>query len=235
MTRTRIVVALAAVAAVVLLVVVGTYVYARIEDSRAPAPLTLSTTQPSGTPGPEATGGSTTGSADDPDGSWTVSDGSVAGYRVEEVLNGQDVTVVGRTEDVSGEVEVADGALTSARVEVTTSTIATDNGRRDEQFQRILDTGAHPTATFVLDSPLDVSGIADGGAVSVEAVGELTIAGTSQRVTALVQAQLTSDGAQVSGSIPVTFADYGVEAPDLGFVSVEDTGTVEFLLELRRA
>ena len=30
-------------------------------------------------------------------------------------------------------------------------------------------------------------------------------------------------------------ADYGVEAPNLGFVSVEPTGDVEFLLVLERA
>ena len=35
-----------------------------------------------------------------------------------------------------------------------------------------------------------------------------------------------------SGSIPLTFADFGIEAPDLGFVSVEDQGSVEFLLHL---
>jgi hypothetical protein len=33
-------------------------------------------------------------------------------------------------------------------------------------------------------------------------------------------------------SIPLTFADFGIEAPDLGFVSVEDQGSVEFLLRL---
>ena len=31
---------------------------------------------------------------------------------------------------------------------------------------------------------------------------------------------------------PATFADFGIEAPDLGFVSVEDQGSVEFLLRL---
>ena len=37
-------------------------------------------------------------------------------------------------------------------------------------------------------------------------------------------------GGQVVGTIPITFSDYGVEAPDLGFVSVEDTGSIEFSL-----
>ncbi|PGM32354.1 polyisoprenoid-binding protein, partial [Bacillus cereus] len=33
---------------------------------------------------------------------------------------------------------------------------------------------------------------------------------------------------------PITFADYGVQAPDLGFVPVDDDGAVEFSVELAR-
>ena len=44
----------------------------------------------------------------------------------------------------------------------------------------------------------------------------------------------TPDGVDVSGSIPVAFADYGIQAPHLGFVRVEDQGAVEFLLHLAR-
>jgi hypothetical protein len=44
----------------------------------------------------------------------------------------------------------------------------------------------------------------------------------------------TPDGVDVSGSLPLVFADHGVEAPDLGFVRVEDRGAVEFLLRLTR-
>ena len=29
-----------------------------------------------------------------------------------------------------------------------------------------------------------------------------------------------------------TFADFGIQAPDLGFVRVEDRGSIEFLLHL---
>ncbi|MNW61252.1 hypothetical protein D3C74_392960 [compost metagenome] len=47
-----------------------------------------------------------------------------------------------------------------------------------------------------------------------------------------LDAQTVGGGAQVSGSIPVTFSDYDVSAPNLGFVTVEDAGTVELLLEL---
>ena len=36
-----------------------------------------------------------------------------------------------------------------------------------------------------------------------------------------------SDQVQIVSSSPITFADYGIEAPSLGFVSVEDQGSIE--------
>ncbi len=57
------------------------------------------------------------------DGSWTVVPGSgtnetAAGYTVDEVLNGADVTVVGRTSDVSGTATVEDEQLRSGEIVV---------------------------------------------------------------------------------------------------------------------
>ncbi|MGO1316509.1 MAG: YceI family protein [Cellulomonadaceae bacterium] len=209
----------------------GTLVYASIQNTKAPEELALSTTTP-GTDSSTAGAGDAT-DATDLAGEWTVADGSQAGYRVAEVLNGQDVTVVGRTDDVSGTVTVEDISLTAAEITVSMTTITTDSTNRDGKFLEILSTSEYPTATFTLTEPVDISGIADG-VVSVEASGDLTIAGVTQSVTVALEAQQTADGVEVSGSIPVTFSDFGVEAPDLGFVKVEDAGTVEMLLTLTR-
>ncbi len=206
----------------------GTWVYARSQAGTEAAPLALTSAAPSAssdTGDPGATSGPVA------DGTYAVDTGSQAGYRVDEVLSGQDVTVVGRTSDVRGGVTVEGGALTAASIEVDMTTIETDDSGRDRQFLGILDTSAHPTATFVLTSPVDLSGLASGTA-TVEATGTLTIKGVSHEVVVSLDAQTVGDGAQVSGSIPVTFSDYDVSAPNLGFVTVEDAGTVELLLEL---
>jgi hypothetical protein len=50
-----------------------------------------------------------------------------------------------------------------------------------------------------------------------------------------LEAVFDGEGGQVAGSIPITFADFGVEAPNLGFVSVEPDGFVEFSLTIARA
>ena len=168
----------------------------------------------------------------DSSGTWTVSDGSYAGYRLDEVLQGEDVTVTGRTEDVTGEVTIADGEVTEANIEVKVATIATDSDNRDGYFrENAIESDQFPTATFELTEPAAL----EEGATEVALVGDLTVHGETKSVT--VDAEVGGDGAstlQVVGSVPITFADFGVEAPNLGFVSVEDTGSVEFSLDLAK-
>ncbi|MFD7023098.1 YceI family protein, partial [Promicromonospora sukumoe] len=165
--------------------------------------------------------------ADAAAGTWTVSDGSFAGYRLDEVLQGEDVTVTGRTEDVTGSVTVADGAITAADVEVQMATVATDEGNRDAYFRdNALEVEQFPTATFVLTDPAPI----EEGATSVALTGELTVHGVTQPATFDAEVAgdaTTGDPVQVVGSVPITFADFDVEAPDLGFVTVEDEGSIE--------
>lgn len=223
----KLVIAVVALLALAGIAVGGSALYAKIENDKAPDALALST--------PTATTDGTSPGLTEQDlaGTWTVSDGSQAGYRVAEVLNGQDVTVVGRTSDVEGTVTIDGTSLSAADVTVSMTTITTDNSNRDGQFLDILKTSEFPTATFTLTEPVDVSGVTEG-TTSVQAKGELTVAGVSAPVVVALDAQTTATGVEVSGSIPVTFSDFGVDAPDLGFVKVEDTGTVEMLLTLAK-
>ena len=162
-------------------------------------------------------------------GDWTVADGSYAGYRVHEVLQGEDVTVTGRTDEVTGSFTVADGTLTEATIEVDMASVATDEPPRDAYFRGdALEVGTYPTATFALTSPVELP----SGSADVELAGDLTIHGVTQAVTVEAQVGPTADGVQVVGSVPITFSDFDVEAPSLGFVTVDDAGSVEFGLDL---
>ena len=73
-----------------------------------------------------------------------------------------------------------------------------------------------------------------GTPVTVPVTGELTVKGTTRAVRAELSVVRTPEGVDVSGSVPMTFADHGVDPPNLGFVRVEDAGAVEFLLRLTR-
>jgi polyisoprenoid-binding protein YceI len=157
---------------------------------------------------------------------------SVSAAPADSSLNGTDVTVVGKTEDVSGTITVDGSTLKDATVKVDVGTIATDQAPRDDYFRSTaMEVSKYPDATFQLTQPVDAAVPASGQVATVQATGELTMHGVKQTVTVPLQAALTADGVQVSGSIPVTFSDYGVEAPSLGFVSVQDKGTVEFLVK----
>jgi polyisoprenoid-binding protein YceI len=171
-------------------------------------------------------------------GGWSVAQGSEAGYRVNEVLNGTDVTVTGRTEDVSGSFTIEGIGLTlqSATLTVDVASITTDSAQRDSYFRnQALRVSDHPTATFTLTEPVVLDAAPKSGSVlTAEAGGELTIAGETQPVTASVEVRSDGTTAEIAGSIPITFEDFGVEAPNLGFVSVEDAGFVEFQITASR-
>ena len=164
------------------------------------------------------------------DGTWTAQPGSYAGYRVDEVLRGTHATVTGRTEQVEAEVTLDGGAVTAATVTVDIASVRTDQAPRDLYFRSTaLSADEFPSATFTLTEPAPLT----DGTSAVELTGEMTIKGVTKPVTVDAEAaQSADDAVQVVGSIPLTFADYGVEAPSLGFVEVEDTGFVEFSLLL---
>ena len=163
---------------------------------------------------------------------------SFAGFRVNEVLGGGigDFTAVGRTTDVAGSIELTDTALVAVTVEVQMATLRTDNGSRDGQVRRALNTNEFPLAVFTLVEPVELpTGMADGEAFSGSAEGDLAIKGVTNRVTFNLQAQLVGGSIVVVGSSEVAFSDYGVTAPTAPIVvSVEDHGIMEFQLIFTR-
>ncbi len=123
-------------------------------------------------------------------GTWTVAEGSEAGYRVREQLANlpAESDAVGRTSDVTGSITVVtagDAAqLTAGTIEVDTTTIASDEGRRDNRMRNEgLETDAFPTATFTITAPVDIPAGALAGAVTdVTLTGDLTLHGVTKAV-----------------------------------------------------
>jgi polyisoprenoid-binding protein YceI len=167
-------------------------------------------------------------------GTWRVGRGSRAGYRVKEVLLGRDNEAAGRTTEVSGAVTIAGTTVQSANVEVDLASVRSDESRRDNQFRgRIMDVARFPRATFALTEPIELGAEPpEGKRVKVDAVGTLTLRGTTRPVTAAIEALRTGNTLEVIGTIPVTFADYGIPNPSFAIVTTEDRGIVEFLLRL---
>jgi polyisoprenoid-binding protein YceI len=173
-------------------------------------------------------------------GTWKVTTGSVVGYRVNEVLLGQNTTAVGRSSDVTGHLTISGGTssgstATAATFTVAMDTIHSDKSQRDAQFDgRIMDVAKYPTGTFALTQPIDLGTLPANGAVKdYTAHGNLTLHGTTKAVTFTLAVEVKNGQVEVQGDIPVLFSDYNVQNPSLGgFVTTQDHGILEFLLVL---
>ena len=174
------------------------------------------------------------------DGTWTVdtsigdiNDGSstFVGFRIDEVLDpGGETTAVGRTPDVSGELEASGTVIDSFTLEADLSTLATDNNFRNGAIQRTLGTDQFPTATFVSTEPVDLGALpVEGEVFSASVPGTLTIKDISQDIVVDLEAGRGGDTVVVVGTWPIEFADFDIEMPSAPIVvSVEDSGLLEW-------
>ncbi|MFM1837625.1 MAG: hypothetical protein RLZZ327_499 [Actinomycetota bacterium] len=172
---------------------------------------------------------------DDPMGTWRITSESQVGYRVDEVLFGQNVTAVGRTADVTGSLLIGDGAVTSGEFTVDMTTVRSDEPKRDAQFEgRIMDVINYPTASFVLTSPIPLDSAATTSPTTRTAMGNLTLRGVTKPVTVTVVGEIRNTNIVVTGEFTVTFAEWGIPNPSIPGISTEDFGVLEFQLVLER-
>jgi polyisoprenoid-binding protein YceI len=222
--------------ALVLAVSAATFVYIHVVNGDQPAALTVDSVTSTTAGGTTASTAAAVGSQFGVDGTWNLTSGSVVGYRVKETLFGQSGEAVGRTSSITGTVSIAGSSVTAAKLSVDLTTVASNESQRDGQFQnRIMNTSRYPTATFELTSPIGLGSVpSDGVQVTAQATGDLTLHGTTKRVAFTVTAKKTGSTIAIAGSIPVTFADYGINNPSGGPASVGNGGTMEFALRLSR-
>src|SRR4051794_10077366 len=221
--------AIGAPVAVVVLVVGGTFVYVHFVSPDPAPPLAFSSASSDKVSDPPIVGGI--------DGRWTASSGSQVQYRVDEVLFGQNNTATGTTTAVTGDLTISGTTVESAKVTVDMTKISSSEAQRDGQFRgRIMQTSQFPTATFELTQPLQLPSIpANLEQITVPAAGKLTLHGVTKDVTVDLKARLNGSNIEVNGTIPVTFADYGISNPSGGPATVGDDGDIELLLVFHRA
>jgi len=228
---------LGGLAVVVLAAVVVPFVYINFIRDDAPAPLSIDDV-PAQTTAPGQTSATTVDPPGDAlDGTYTVAAGTQAGYRAKEILFGQDADAAGRTSDVTGSAVIAGNTVSKADFTVDMTTVASDQSRRDNQFQgRIMDTASFPTATFELTKPIELSSTPDlNEEIKATATGDFTLRGTTKSVTFEVTASRKgADTIAVQGSVPIVWSEWGIPEPSFGPAQVADNGEIEFLLVLDR-
>jgi polyisoprenoid-binding protein YceI len=200
------------------------------------SPQKLALSSPTATPS-----GSVAASASPTAGTWTVTSGSQAGYRVREQLASLPAPsdAVGRTSSVHGTVTISgsgsSASVSAASITVDVDTLTSDRSIRDARLHRMgLESDRYPTATFVLTNPIALPADAsDGQAINVSATGQLTIHGVSKTVTIPMQARLSGSQIELAGSLTFPFSEFGMTPPSIGgFVTVQDNATMEFDLKL---
>jgi polyisoprenoid-binding protein YceI len=243
-----------AVAIAVAVAIGGFVVYDQVLRGDSAAAFVLPTASPTtATPAATATAGSTaaasspiatTATESDVAGTWNVAADSVAGYRVREQLASlpAESDAVGRTDQVTGSITVeSDGAtttLTAGSLTVDTTTLASDESRRDNRLRNEgLETDRFPTATFTLTQPVDIPAAAVAGTpTDITLTGDLTLHGVTKSVEIPAQAQLVDGTIKVAGSTTFPLSDYEIVAPNIGgfIVSIADDGTLEFLVDFTK-
>jgi polyisoprenoid-binding protein YceI len=172
-------------------------------------------------------------------GTWTVADGSVAGYRVREKLAQLPAPsdAVGRSGAITGQVTMADrgGAYSAenANFTVDVSQLKSDQDKRDNKIRSIgLETDKFPQATFAAPGPISIPEDAvKGSAATVDAEGSLMLHGQTKKVKIPLQIQRNGAQIKIVGTYQFAWADFGMSAPNLApFVSVTGNPTLEFSL-----
>jgi polyisoprenoid-binding protein YceI len=211
-----------AAAAVLVLIVLAAGAFIKLQPTAAPLALPA---------GPASAPAGALG------GTWAVTGGSVAGFRVRETALGLSTDGVGRTSVVTGTVVISADQVTSATVRVDLAAI-TVAGKTPPQVAASLRTRQYPEATFTLTGPVELSqAFTSGSTLWFTATGQLAVNGSVRQVTASISARRDGTTLWLAGSIPVTFSTWGIKAPaSFGFLaSIADHGVAEFLLTLRRA
>jgi polyisoprenoid-binding protein YceI len=170
-------------------------------------------------------------------GTWKVSAGSLAGYRVDELLFGQTHTAVGRTSKVTGGVVISGTEVTAADFTVDLASVKSDQGSRDVQFRGfIMDTADHPDGSFRLTSPIQLGSVpAVGQQIAVPAVGDLTLRGVRRQVSFTLKAERLQGAIDLNAEIPIHFALWHIPNPSFAVAHLGSTGVIEVLLHLTPA
>lgn len=168
---------------------------------------------------------------------FTLSEGTVARYKVEETLARQGfVVATGETSDVSGRIVFdADGGIVAEESAITmqAATLVTDSDRRDRYVRnRTLQTAQYPEIVF---RPTSADGLPTPlthaqGTIDFTISGDLSIIDQTRPITWNASADFGADGAEITGlaSTEFTFEDFAMDKPSVAIVlSVEDTIRLE--------
>ncbi len=160
-----------------------------------------------------------------------------ARFLINEVLLGQDKTVVGITSLVEGELTVDPGDLASVQVgevRIDARGFTTDDDRRTNRLRNDILRSAQDAYRYITFTPTSIEGLpasaAPGDSFNFLVTGDLKILDTIRSVAFAMNATAVDPvTVQGSGTATIRYADFGISIPRVPIVaSVED----EVILEI---
>src|SRR6266511_1476277 len=223
----KVLIGVGAVIVLLAVVAVGGWYFFLKSDPKPPAEITKTT----------VAGGGTL------DGTYRVAPGdaqSFVGYRVQEQLAavGIESTATGRTSDMVGSFTIDGMTVKNVSVDANLLTLKSDRDMRDNRIKTLgLESEKFPQSKFVLTQPINFKSVPKAGeTVKATAKGDFTLHGVTRPVSIPLEGRWDGRDIQVVGSLHVKFADYQMDAPNIGgFVSVKDEGEMEFQILFRKA
>lgn len=160
---------------------------------------------------------------------------STAEFRIDEVLRGEDVTVVGTTQQVGGDIRVnvaTPAESTIGTILVNARDLTTDADNRNRALRQFILQSSDDQYEFIEFEPTALNNMPEavtvGETFAFEIVGNLTIVDTTNEVTFSAEVTPTSE-TQIEGfaETVVLYPDFNLTIPEVPFVaSVEDEVTL---------
>ncbi len=164
-----------------------------------------------------------------------VPEESEARFVIDEVLRGNEKTVVGTTTRITGDIAVNPEEPDKSEIgtiRVNARTFNTDSDGRNRAITRFILKAENPENEFITFDPTGISGLPNnvpvGERAPFDVTGDLTVAGATREVTFSGAAQLAGDNRlTAAASTTIQYADFGISIPDVPFVaSVADEVTL---------
>lgn len=152
---------------------------------------------------------------------------SKASFTLQEDLRGTRITVLGTTNQVTGEVVADRNDLSMSKIgtiRINARTLKTDSQQRDGAIARMILKSENDANEFIEFKPKTVSGLPAKGELNqpftFEVMGDLTISGVTKEATFKGTGQFVSD-TELTGSAEskVHYADYNLSVPNLPFLA----------------
>jgi polyisoprenoid-binding protein YceI len=190
---------------------------------------------------PTASSAAPNQTAGSPAGTWKVvpADTTYVGYRVQELFAGETIhkAAVGRTAGVTGTMACSDQQVQAVQITANLTGLKSNRGPRDTYLHtHALQTDTIPNSTFVLSAPNPLPEAPKvGKELQVPVTGKLTLHNVTRDITVTLTARWDGPTIDVIGTVPIAFADYGIEKPKTAVVETEDHGSLELSLHFSRA